>query len=601
MTSKTLKTSLTLLAAMISGSYASAETVPLTNPGFESNWDGWTDTDPSSISGVAWEGNNSAKITGSGGRVEQSVSVEANTNYRLSAWIRGSGTIGVEAGGNNTSANSSASDWSQASVDFNSGSTTSATVYGQYLNGDGRFDLFSLEKLTSGTPTDPPGNGGTVDCSGNAALNIASASDDGSNDGHGPENTIDNNFATESRWSSLGINKAIEYDLGLNANVQEIALAWYKGNQRSAYFEVETSQDGNTWIPVLSTAQSSGNTTSLETYNISDSTARYVKIIGQGNSSNNWNSIIETQISGCTEGGNNGGGNNGGGDNGGSGSLDPNLPPSGNFELIDWTLSVPVDDNNDGKADTIKENQLSSGYVLNPYFYTGSDGGLVFRAPIDGPKTSSNTSYTRSELREMLRRGDTSYATKGVNGNNWVFSSAPTSDRNDAGGVDGTLDATLAVNHVTTTGSSSQVGRVIIGQIHANDDEPVRIYYRKLPGNSKGSIYFAHEPNGGSDQYYEMIGSRSSSASNPSDGIALDEQFSYRINVSGNTLTVTILRDGKPDVVETADMSNSGYDQGGQYMYFKAGVYNQNNTGDANDYVQATFYTIENKHSGYAF
>ena len=46
-------------------------------------------------------------------------------------------------------------------------------------------------------------------------------------------------------------------------------------------------------------------------------------------------------------------------------------------------------------------------------------------------------------------------------------------------------------------------------------------------------------------------------------------------------------------------MSDSGYDSGGQYMYFKAGVYNQNSTGDPKDYVQATFYKIENSHSGY--
>jgi poly(beta-D-mannuronate) lyase len=158
------------------------------------------------------------------------------------------------------------------------------------------------------------------------------------------------------------------------------------------------------------------------------------------------------------------------------------------------------------------------------------------------------------------------------------------------------MQATLAVNHVTSTGDSSQVGRVIIGQIHANDDEPLRLYYRKLPGNSKGSIYFAHEPNGGSDSWYDLIGSRSSSASNPSDGIALGEVFSYEIDVTYNTLTVTIYRDGKSPVSKSVNMSNSGYSDGGQYMYFKAGVYNQNNSGDGSDYVQATFYSLEHTH-----
>ena len=275
------------------------------------------------------------------------------------------------------------------------------------------------------------------------------------------------------------------------------------------------------------------------------------------------------------------------------------LPPSSNFDLADWYLSVPTDDDGNGKSDSIKENELNSGYGNSSYFYTGDDGGMVFRCPVAGYKTSTNTSYTRTELREMLRRGDTDIDTQGVNKNNWVFGSAPTSAQEAAGGVDGVLRATLAVNHVTTTGDSGQIGRVIVGQIHANDDEPLRLYYRKLPGNSKGSIYIAHEIKDGDDTWYEMIGSRSSSASNPEDGIALDEKFSYEIKVEGNTLTVTIARDGKDDVVEVVDMSESGYDSSDQYQYFKAGVYNQNNTGDDSDYVQATFYALENSHTGY--
>ncbi|KST62343.1 hypothetical protein BC008_09230 [Mastigocoleus testarum BC008] len=35
-------------------------------------------------------------------------------------------------------------------------------------------------------------------------------------------------------------------------------------------------------------------------------------------------------------------------------------------------------------------------------------------------------------------------------------------------------------------------------------------------------------------------------------------------------------------------------------MYFKAGVYNQNNTGDSKDYAQATFYALDNNHTGYS-
>lgn len=281
-----------------------------------------------------------------------------------------------------------------------------------------------------------------------------------------------------------------------------------------------------------------------------------------------------------------------------SGGLDPNKAPSENFDLSTWKLSIPVNEG-DGTATDISVSQINNGYENNNFFYTADDGGMVFKCPVDGYKTSTNTSYTRVELREMLRGTDTSIPTQGVNKNNWVFGTAPASDKNAAAGYDGEMNATLAINHVTTTGSNSHIGRLVIGQIHANSDEPIRIYYRKLKENTLGSIYFAHEPTdgNGAEQWYEMIGSRSNSASNPSDGIALDEKFSYRINVVGDTLTVTIIREGKEDVVETVNMANSGFNVGGQYMYFKAGVYHLNNSGNDDDYAQATFYALEKSHT----
>ncbi len=101
-----------------------------------------------------------------------------------------------------------------------------------------------------------------------------------------------------------------------------------------------------------------------------------------------------------------------------------------------------------------------------------------------------------------------------------------------------------------------------------------------------------------------MIGSRSDDATEPADGIELDEKFAYKIDVLGNTMTVSILRAGKSTVTEVIDMSDSGYDgyydkdgdQTEDYMYFKAGVYNQNSTGDDSDYVQATFYYLNHEH-----
>ncbi len=267
--------------------------------------------------------------------------------------------------------------------------------------------------------------------------------------------------------------------------------------------------------------------------------------------------------------------------------LDPNLPPGGNFDLTYWKLTRPNQQERDA-------DQLSTGYFKEGEFYTDPvSGAMVFWCPNDG--ATGGSTYPRNELREMMRRLDTSIPTKGINKNNWVFSSSTMANQEAAGGVDGVMTATVAVDHVSLTSDESRkVGRTIIGQIHASDDEPCRLYYRKLPNHTKGSIYVAHEPTTSSEQWYDMIGSRDDGASDPEDGIALGEKFSYEIKAIGNALTVTIMRDGKDDVVQEIDMTNSGFAD--DWMYFKAGNYNQNNAGDPDEYAQVSFFALDVKH-----
>lgn len=420
---------------------------------------------------------------------------------------------------------------------------------------------------------------------------IKSAIDDGNFDSaYSPENVIDSDTSATSRWSNNGVNKALILDLGLSQKLRALMIKWFKGAERVANFSVETSLDNMTWISVLANAQSSGKHSGFELVKLEGSDARYIKIIGLGNSENADNSIVEVQAYSCEN---------------ANGKFSDAFPNELGMELIDWYLSVPSDDDNSGTADSISETELANGYTNSEYFYASADNGIVMRSPSYGYKTSVNTSYVRVELREMLRRGNRSISTQGVNKNNWVFASASAQGQANAGGVDGDLRVTLAVNQVTTTGENYQIGRLVIGQIHANNDEPVRLYYRKLPGNNLGSIYFAHESRvkdssgDNIETYVEMIGSRSNTASNPTDGIALDEKFSYHISVNVNLLSVTISREGKSDVVANYDMSDSLYDQDGQYHYFKVGVYHLNNSSEPDEYAQATFYEIKNSHTGY--
>jgi len=287
--------------------------------------------------------------------------------------------------------------------------------------------------------------------------------------------------------------------------------------------------------------------------------------------------------------------------------LTPNVPPSQNFDLLDWRLDFPLNEDGEltGRQDAPSERELAAGFEHPIYFRTGADGGLVMRAPVIGATTSENATFTRTEFREMLRRGDTSISTTRSddrpNLNNWAFSSQPQSAQDLARAVDGELRVTMAVNNVTTTGRNNQIGRTIIGQIHASDDEPIRLYYRKLPGNTHGSIYACHEISGGDDITFNIIGSIDDDQANPENGFLLGEIFTYEIIARGNTIDVIISQDGQFIAQTTIDQTNSGYDIEEDFMYFKAGNYHVNNTADVDEYAELTIYELENTHEGYDF
>ena len=116
-----------------------------------------------------------------------------------------------------------------------------------------------------------------------------------------------------------------------------------------------------------------------------------------------------------------------------------------------------------------------------------------------------------------------------------------------------------------------------MGQIHGPDDEHCKLYYRKLPGNERGSVYFAFEPLGADDEIIPLLGSPDTNAEDPEDGIGLGEVWSYFIDVQGRTLTVGVTKADGTSVMHSYDM---GDDYDDAFLYFKAGVYNQNDGGD---------------------
>ena len=102
-----------------------------------------------------------------------------------------------------------------------------------------------------------------------------------SHDGNVPENVVDGSLTT--RWSKAGLPTWIRLDMGSEKTLIYVKIAWYKGDERTMGFNIETSNDGSTWANAF-TGESMGNTTALEMYNFTDIQCRYVRINVTANS-----------------------------------------------------------------------------------------------------------------------------------------------------------------------------------------------------------------------------------------------------------------------------------------------------------------------------
>ena len=127
-----------------------------------------------------------------------------------------------------------------------------------------------------------------------AIISVVASADDG----NVPGNTIDDDLNT--RWAANGNGQYIQYELEEPSTVSEIRIAWYNGDQRNAFFEIETSINGEEWTKVYSdlTGSTSSLTNDLQSYDLTETVGQYVRITGYGNTVNSWNSITQVKIYG---------------------------------------------------------------------------------------------------------------------------------------------------------------------------------------------------------------------------------------------------------------------------------------------------------------
>ncbi|GAA3511419.1 hypothetical protein GCM10022393_26490 [Aquimarina addita] len=357
--------------------------ITIQNPGFELGKVGWGDESNYSISGDEYSGSRAGKVTSSTGKIEQTVVLERNTDFSLSAWVEGQGTLSI---GGKTVDFDTTDGYEKIVISFNSSDSSSAVIVGTRSNGDVRFDDFILE---------------IIDSSSSAEIGVIkpiSASSNGNQNGYDPENTIDQDLAEVSRWSSNGAEgKYITYDLGAIKTLTSLKIAWLKGDERKAYFKIRVSNFPNKEFRNVYNAKttgSSGTTEGFETYEFEATKARYVRISCFGNSLNSWNSIIETEIYGQV---------------GDPGTVDT-TPPSPVRELIatagdaSVALSWNNPDNEDFKNVQITYDDKQLEIEGNSTVINGLTNEKLYTFTIVAMDTSGNSSDVR--IIEVTPKGD---------------------------------------------------------------------------------------------------------------------------------------------------------------------------------------------------
>lgn len=235
--------------------------------------------------------------------------------------------------------------------------------------------------------------------------------------------------------------------------------------------------------------------------------------------------------------------------------------PSDSFDLTQFKLTLPIDQYSyfgDGSASSAAEifpgtcssdyytgYGLDEGYTDSSYFYTDDSGYMVFRTPLDGGASTLNSSYVRTELRELYdwaKCDDDDTA-------NWDITSSSTH----------TLTGTLKI-----TSYDDDDPQVVVGQIHGADSEHalVKLQYDGPDDDIRVILNESAVDGNSFSKSFGLI---------PGTG-----WWSYEIEVDGYDISISVTLDGET-VTETVTIGEGVMDDDwlDDEFYFKAGSYAQ--------------------------
>ncbi|HXC02605.1 MAG TPA: polysaccharide lyase family 7 protein, partial [Opitutaceae bacterium] len=226
-----------------------------------------------------------------------------------------------------------------------------------------------------------------------------------------------------------------------------------------------------------------------------------------------------------------------------SGGLNPNVPPGQNFNLSNWELDLPT--GSSGNINIITQPQLAT--YTDAYFYTDpNDGAMTFFCPENGVHTT-NSSFPRSELRELNPGGD--WPLTGTN----------------------IQTATLKVEDT--------LAHVAIGQIHIGNGG--------TPTSTKPLLELFYYSTGQITLLLETSPSGGGPETNVTT-VPLGQKFSYTIKTVGNALTIIV------NGVTQNYTINSSYNS--ERFYFKAGDYLQTTGSSSTVGAHVAFYALNVTH-----